>query len=135
MARGGKRQGRAGALYQNRSDLALGPRLPAQAPTGQAYGVAGGQRAAQQAVPLRAVPTAASAQQSTPLAPPPPVPLDAATQHPNEPLTAGAPSGPGPGPEVLGPGMQDGSADELRALYVRFPSNDLRALIEALDGM
>lgn len=33
---------------------------------------------------------------------PPPSPLDAPTEHPDEPVTAGSAFGAGPGPEVLG---------------------------------
>lgn len=47
-----------------------------------------------QAMPLPAA-------QPTAFVPPPLVPLDAETQYPNQPVTAGLPTGPGPGPEVL----------------------------------
>lgn len=60
--------------------------------------------------------------------------LDAPTERPEEPLTAGSPSGPGPGPEALNlaPPEQD-EADELRAIYKMFPTEGLRELIEAYD--
>lgn len=48
--RGGRRTGEPGKAYGNRSDL-NGPQ-PVQAATGQPYGVAGAQRAAQAAVPV-----------------------------------------------------------------------------------
>lgn len=43
--------------------------------------------------------------------------------------------GPGPGPEVLGPlaGMSDSVEQELRAIYTRFPTEELRSLLETLD--
>jgi hypothetical protein len=62
-------------------------------------------------------------------------PLDAPTARPNEPVTAGAPVGPGPGPEAvaaLGLGGED--LDELRALFQRFPQYDgLRQIIEEIE--
>ena len=61
------------------------------------------------------------------------MPLDAPTQFPDEPVTAGSEFGAGPGPDVLGLG-RDTLADEVRALYAAFPNEDLRALVEALDG-
>jgi hypothetical protein len=62
-------------------------------------------------------------------------PIDAPTGRPNEPVTAGAPMGPGPGPEVLGPGVApDDMVARLRAMYLRAPSEDLRELLEGLDA-
>lgn len=69
-------------------------------------------------------------------APPPPPPFNRPTERPDEPLTAGLSSGPGPGPEALGVGFAsqpDPVAIELRALYQQFPNDDLRDLIEDLD--
>lgn len=139
--RGGRRQGRTGAKYSNRSDLQTGARLPVQAASGQAYGERGKQEAAQKAVPLlRSVPPggappAGAGQAASPVAPPPPPgPIDGPTERPDEPLTAGANMGPGPGVAALGLGAVDTTGDELRALYQAFPNNDLRALIEALDA-
>lgn len=107
MARGGRRAGRSGAMYANRTDMQLGPRVPVQAAPGQVYGAAGAQRAAQQAVPLRAVaspgPAAAPGGPVSRQPALPPPPLDAPTDHPGEPLTAGSAFGPGPGPEALRP--------------------------------
>ena len=76
---------------------------------GQGYGEAASQRAAQQAIPL--APQATAAPPSQPSATPQPQPqqgpypgelvgLDAPTQRPNEPVTAGLPNSPGPGPEA-----------------------------------
>ena len=106
MARGGERLGRPGAAYSNRTDLAQNPIKTAPAP----------------APALRSDPTGAPAGPSL-------MPLDAPTQRPNEPVTAGAPVGPGPGPEVIGLGGE-AEVDELRRIYQAFPSEALRQLIE-----
>lgn len=85
---------------------------------GQGYGQAAAEKTAQRAIPVQGTPVASTPQApqggggaaaSASLAPPqaPPVTpgslvgLDAPTQRPNEPVTAGLPSGPGPGPEAL----------------------------------
>lgn len=106
MARGGRRQGRSGAKYPNRSDLQTGQRLPVQAPSGGSYGSRTQLEEAQRAVPLRAVGGTGVAQPATGAAPTPaPValpPLDAPTENPTEPVTAGSAFGDGPGPEALG---------------------------------
>ncbi len=139
MPRGGRRTGTPGKSYGNRTDLAV----PAAAAKGQQYGAATAQLAAQRAVPV-ARPSTDQMPAPTPGgAPPMPggpmpgqiTPLDAPSARPNEPITAGLPVGAGPGPEALGPlGM--GGEDvgmELRAIYARFPNEELRTLIEMLD--
>jgi hypothetical protein len=50
--KGGKRGGSDGTAYANRTDLNDTKALPIQADTGQGYGEAGAQRAAQRAMPL-----------------------------------------------------------------------------------
>lgn len=118
--------------------------MPAQAATGQQYGKAGAQLAAQKALPVSRPATDAmpGPRPTGPGRPPVPTampgqmtPLDAPTARPNEPITAGLPVGPGAGPEALGPlGM--GGEDvgmELRAIYARYPNEELRTLIEMLD--
>lgn len=85
MARGGSRSGRPGQNYANRSDLQNAPRLAPTAQTGQPYGQAGAQLAAQESVPMG----------------PPPIPLSAPTQRPSEPVQAGLSLGPGPGPDSI----------------------------------
>jgi hypothetical protein len=52
--------------------------------------------------PTSAINAAAQQNQSQVQPVQPIVPLTAPTQRPNEPVTAGAPVGPGPGPEILG---------------------------------
>jgi hypothetical protein len=120
---GGVRQGTPGTPYPNRSDL----RAPGnETVKGQPYGQRAQQQAAQQAIPLTPPPTAVAP--SAGPAPPTPGALGAPPQptggvpaggppagmapgelkwlhpsdRPNEPVTAGLPSGPGPGPEALG---------------------------------
>ena len=62
------------------------------------------------------------------------IPLSAPTQRPNEPVTAGAALGPGPGPEALGPASDMRSAqyqsasDLLSQLASGSDSPDLQAL-------
>lgn len=113
--------------YPNRSDLrGLAP----QAVTGQTYGEAGRQIAAQRAVPMAAPPTEQAA--------PRPRPgtlgsLTRRTERPAEPITAGAPFGPGLGPEALGVASTSGDAalDELRMIYQMYPNDDLADLLDA----
>lgn len=114
--------------YPNRSDLRTA--LPAQAATGQTYGEAGRQIAAQRAVPMGAPPT----EQAAPR--PRPGTLGAIgrrSERPGEPVTAGAPVGPGVGPEALGVASTTGDAalDELRMIYQMFPNDDLADLLDA----
>lgn len=127
VARGGRRQGRAGAQYPNRNDLQLGQRLPVAAPSGGAYGDRTRLEEAQRAVPLRPAPSTPSGAvpggAGGPLPPPaPPLPLDAPTVAPTEPVTAGSAYGPGPGPEALGPGMSgDLRAEDVEAMRRYLP--------------
>lgn len=123
--RGGQRNGTPGTTYPNRTDLAQQPSLPARAATGQTYGKAQSQLQAQHDVPMRPapLPLAAGPQPSlqgpgaangspSPAAPgPSPIPPGAfgdihrPTERPNEPVTAGASLGPGPGPEAIAGNM------------------------------
>jgi len=83
---------------------------------------------------------AAQQQQQQPQGQPqaPITPLTAPTQRPNEPVTAGAALGPGPGPEALGimPGMQQGgtSAKQVVQALAAHPdaSPELQSLAAAL---
>lgn len=120
MPRGGARNGKPGASYSNRSDL----NQPVRTTQNQPYGQAGQQQAAQRAIPLP----------QTSGVMPQPAPLDAPTARPQEPLTAGIPSGPGPGPEALGLPIGDQAGDDemqaaLAALYRIRPNSDLARLI------
>lgn len=62
-----------------------------------------------------------------------PVPLDAPTARPNEPLTAGVDIGPGPGAAPMSQPTSDPLIKELRAVYLAFPNEDLRELLEDYD--
>lgn len=138
---GGTRQGTPGAAYNNRRDLRT--QKPTASP-GQEYGKATEQIAAQQAVPLAGVAPAAAPQ-------PAPGPLAAAdqmqmpqfgafdrpTERPDEPLTTGAPVGPGAGPEVI-PGLGPapaGMAGLLRTIAGAVGSSDLEELAQRAESL
>lgn len=62
--------------------------------------------------------------------------FDAPTERPHEPVTAGNPLGPGPGPEAM-PAPQpenDVVSAVIRAAYARYPSPALGALVNQLDA-
>jgi hypothetical protein len=114
VPRGGKRAGKPGKSYTNRTDM----HQPVTTVPGQVYGQATAQQNAQKALPLptqstppggQARPTSPSSPTGLPPGGPPPVgpgdlgPLHAPTGRPDEPLTAGLPTGPGPGPAALAP--------------------------------
>jgi hypothetical protein len=64
-----------------------------------------------------------------------PTPLSAPTERPQEPITTGAPFGPGSGREVMPipPMPIDETANLVRALYAIYPDPDLARLIQRLD--
>lgn len=135
MARGGKRTGVQGRSYGNRSDLAMNARpLPVSTPTGKPYGEAGAMADAQRAVPLAPPPAPGAAGGSQ--TPPGPVPgsfgpFDRETENPNEPLTAGANIGPGPGMEALGGARNPTDITQsLLSMAVASGSRDLYELYE-----
>lgn len=145
--RGGPRQGTPGRSYGNRTDLQA-PKVPMSAAPGQQYGARKAQMDAQRATPMGPVPSPAQLN-STPSGgaggaaiPPAPLPgqvtgLDVPSTRPNEPVTAGLPVGAGPGPEALlpmGGGAGSDVAAQLRAIYARFPNDDVRAILEQMDG-
>ena len=103
------------------------------------YGEAKEFNSLQQQAPLANVPTApAGAPSPGPQPNPNPlsnvIPLNAPTQRPDEPVTAGVPFGPGPGPEALGPAMTmrtaqyQSASDLLSSLAAGSDSPDLQAL-------
>lgn len=143
MARGGRRNGQVGKAYGNRKDLQGAPRvatpsIPKVAPSGQ-YGEGARLQAAQSAVPMGApnAPTAESPQ-SRPM---PGMAAGAAgdylrpTERPDQPLTAGIPSGPGVGPSPAAP-LRPGEdvLPQLQAYYAAYPSEGLREMIEDIMG-
>ena len=117
------------AAYGQRTDLNMAP----SAVPGQTYGEAGAQMAAQRAVPMgaSAAPTAPSAPTSTPGQY---GPLDRPTERPQEPVTAGAPFGPGRNSTqnaYIGRRNGDPILDELRALYASYPSDELANMLDS----
>lgn len=136
---GGPRQGTPGASYTNRADLRTQKTVVAP---GQAYGEAAAQQRALQAVPLAAGPAVPPPSPPGPAAnpaePPPPPDLYRPTERPDEPVTHGLPVGAGAGPEALrvvgnpNPTMTDPIAIQLRALYQRYPSQELADLLTDL---
>jgi len=109
------------ADYSNRTDLQNpAAKMAATAAKGQAYGEAGKQIAAQQAVPMGASPASMMPQGIAP----------------TEPITAGADFGLGPnmaqaGIPTIAPGFND-SLEELKVLYRQFPNTDLGNLLSSL---
>jgi len=117
------------AAYPQRTDLNMAP----TAVPGQTYGEAGAQIAAQRAVPMGApaTPAAPTAPTSTPGQY---GPLDRPTERPNEPVTAGAPFGPGrmsTENAYIGRRNGDPILDELRALYASYPSDELANMLDS----
>jgi hypothetical protein len=114
------------------SDTAYNDGPAMMAARGQTYGKAGQQMEAQRAVPMRKPPTETR--------PAPLTPLLAPTQRPEEPITAGAPFGPGVGPEALGVPVapQVGDVDDLalrvRAIASQFPNAALLGLLAELES-
>lgn len=127
MPRGGRRAGAPGKSYSNRSDLNV-VRQPSPASAGAPV------PAPQQPAPAQpAQPTTVGAPAAG--APPqlPQMPLRApgslGPTQVNDPLTHGLPTGPGGGPEVLGVGASINPLDNLRAIYLQYPTEALRQLI------
>lgn len=100
MPRGGRRSGTPGTAYGNRTDLQRPTTLAPTAAPGQTYGAAGAQLASQQVVPMGnpSLPSAPQAQAAPPLQPGSLGHILRPTEMPDQPLTHGAPFGPGPGP-------------------------------------
>jgi hypothetical protein len=119
--------------YSNRSDLRNSAKLPAKAAPGQTYGEAGKQIAAQKVVPMAAPPTPTPPQQPR-VAPGSMGPLNRPTERPDEPVTAGAPFGPGRNQQLggyMGPRNNDPVLDELRAIYAVAPNEALADMIDS----
>lgn len=125
MPRGGRRSGKPGAAYGNRSDLNQAPRA---AGTGT-YGEAAAMKRAQEVVPLPKQPPVASM--------PPPVPgaqpFTRPTERPGEPVSAGLPIGPGAGPEAMMHNV-DPVLETLREAFRRYPNEDIAHLIELAEA-
>jgi hypothetical protein len=114
--------------YSNRSDLRNpAGKIAAKAATGQTYGEAGKQLAAQQAVPMGAPPTAAP-QPMQPVNRPVPgnvVDMMAPTQRPDDQMA------PIMNQPMILP-MSNPVLEELEVLYRMYPNDDLAGLISAL---
>ena len=104
-----------------------------QVAKGQTYGKRKQQEQALQAVPMAPSPTGTPqpVRRPTPSAP---GSLTAPTARPNEPITAGASFGAGPGP--MGAGIpelgqdEDDALIEMRAIYRMYPSQELADIIQ-----
>lgn len=137
---------------------------PPQAPNAQAYGQRGDQMAAQRAMPLPRSDSAADAAAAAPAGPPssapppdvPPAPnpndpmllqmardfdpgitpLDAPSDRPDEPITTGLTTGPGPGPEAIftSPDRGKRAADVLRMLSYSSGSEMYAELANRIEG-
>lgn len=121
-----------GAARPNRTDLAV-PKVP----TGLPYGERQQLEQAQQAVPVQGQQdwtalAAQAAQHPTQNV----TPLDAPTQRPDEPITAGMSMGAGAGADFATI-RNDPTADivtMLEALFARWPSSELRSLLSEARG-
>jgi hypothetical protein len=123
------------------SDVQAGTnRVAIQAATGQTYGEAGKQMAAQRAVPMGAPPTETPAQAQARR----PMPgslgdLTRPTDRPNEPITAGADFGAGPSSLQAGimpaPSASNDVLEQLLYLNRLYPNPDVENLISVIrDG-
>ena len=123
------------------SDIQAGTnRVAIQAATGQTYGEAGKQMAAQRAVPMGAPPTETPAQAQARR----PMPgslgdLTRPTDRPNEPITAGADFGAGPSSLQAGimpaPSASNDVLEQLLYLNRLYPNPDVENLISVIrDG-
>lgn len=98
------------------------------------YGGAAEFRTLQQQAPLPKTPAVPSASGGGAAGGPSPVGFGDPTSRPDEPVTAGADLGPGPGMAALGlPDPNDDLRARLWAAYQLYPTEDLRELLESLD--
>lgn len=135
-----------GALSQRTDSGPSDSKQPVRVPTGGQYGDATQLRQLQQAAPVAA--SAGGGQAPPPgllagLSLPPGVSFAEGTTRPDEPVTAGAASGAGPGPESLG--LPNQEAQDVAALQAYLPvfehlanqpgsSSAARNLVRALKG-
>ena len=124
------------ATYANRTDLQNPTKkMAVTAATGQTYGEAGAQRAAQQAVPM-------GAPQAPVIAPGSLGNLDRPTERPTEPVTAGNPLGMGPGaealvtplPDILMAGGKQDLINQVRYVYSKYPNTAVLQLLLELEN-
>lgn len=117
------------------SDVQYNQSPAMMAARGQTYGKRQEQIEAQRAVPMGRSPVEAPVARPRPSAP---GSLTAPTARPMEPITAGAPFGPGPGPEAMGLPMirpsEDVAVSELRRIMMSYPSDELADLLDAYES-
>lgn len=142
--RGGKRAGKPGVAYSNRSDL-NGPQPVANYAAGNTYGTGAELARSQQQMPVSA-PQAPGPTQGPPGLPgqpqaapgPPPGGLGTfhgPTERPNEPITHGLPTGPGGGPEVLSAPVARPAMTLLQQVASSpFASDEIRSLLNNLQN-
>lgn len=129
MPRGGRRTGTPGVAYSNRSDLATGY-APQQ---GTVTAAAGGQTAPPAPAPATAAPTPAAAPSH--ILPDQIPALNAPTDRPGEPVTAGLDVGPGADSSAIGFMPPDPASQSIRAAYMAHPTPELRRALTYLDLM
>lgn len=116
--------------YPNRSDLRnKAGKIAASAAKGQTYGEAGQQMAAQRSVPMGASPV----EQPPTIQPGQLGAFGRPSERPGEPVTSGAPFGPGRNapPGLAVPRNFDPVLAELRALYQAYPSEELADMLDS----
>ena len=116
------------------SDTAYDASPAMMAARGQTYGKRKQQMEAQRAVPMGRSPVETTAAQAARPQPAPAGAFLAPTTRPAEPITAGAPFGPGPGPMAAGIPMRtatDNAVDEVRQIAMMYELDDL---LDALDS-
>ena len=126
--------------YPNRSDL-RNPATRQVTFTGQTYGEGAQQAASQRAVAPGSAPGQVQAQsmaaQQQPAPRPGARPLLRPTERPTEPITAGANFGDGPNAMQAGVMPRqipvDDTMEQLRALYLAFPNDDLADMLSKYD--
>jgi len=128
MPRGGRRSGTPGVAYGNRTDLATGY----AAQQGTVTAAAGGQTAPPAPRPAAPAPPPAAASHILPDQIPA---LDAPSDRPGEPVTAGLDVGPGADSSALGFIPPDPASQSIRAAYLRNPTPELRRALTYLDLM
>lgn len=115
------------------SDTAYNESPAMMAARGQTYGKRKEQIDAQRAVPVGRSPV--DAPQIVRPQPAAPGAFGAGTNRPDEPITAGATFGPGPGPIAAGIPMmasgQNNVIEELKSIFQRFPNDDLADLLDS----
>lgn len=113
---------------------------PIRVPTGGAYGSGVALQGIEQGAAMAQTPGVSPApRQRAPSAARTPVPFGAPTQRPDEPVTAGAALGPGPGPEALGLQSPNAAAYQsslsvLQAAAASGGSPEVQALLGNMQG-